>query len=400
MDTPYASRMSTIPKSFIREILRVTEQPGMISFAGGLPNPRFFPVRAMAEAAATTLNGTGESALQYSTTEGYRPLREYIAERYRAKRGLNVSADEILITNGSQQGLDLVGKVFVARADAVVIERPAYLGAIQALSVYEPLFCSVPLMRDGIDIDRLQDALGQHPVKLFHTVVNFQNPSGISYSRGTRETLAEVLAESETVVIEDDPYGELRFEGTAAPSMRTWLEERTVLLGSFSKTVAPGLRLGWVCAKRPVMDKLIVAKQASDLHTSIFSQRILHEYLAHHDIDEHIAIITAAYRRQRDAMVAAIEDHFPAAVDFTRPQGGMFIWATLPEALPAIDLFERAVEQKVAFVPGMPFFVDGGGEHNMRLNFSNADEETIEEGIRRLGQIIQERFSRNGRRSS
>jgi 2-aminoadipate transaminase len=400
MDAPYASRMSTIPKSFIREILEVTEQPGMISFAGGLPNPRFFPVRAMAEAAAATLNGTGESAMQYSTTEGYRPLREYIAARYRAKRGLNVSADEVLITNGSQQGLDLVSKVFVDRADAVVIERPAYLGAIQALSVYEPLFCSVPLTRDGIDIDRLKDALDQHPVKLIHTVMNFQNPSGISYSRERREALAEVLAESDTIVIEDDPYGELRFDGAAAPSMRTWLEDRTVLLGSFSKTVAPGLRLGWVCAKPPVIDKLIVAKEASDLHTSIFSQRILYQYLAHNDIDEHIATIAAAYRRQRDAMITAIEDHFPAAVDFTRPQGGMFIWATLPEALSAMDLFERAVEQKVAFVPGTPFFVDGGGEHNMRLNFSNADEATIEEGIRRLGRIIEERLHHNHRRSS
>lgn len=400
MDASYASRMSTIPKSFIREILDVTAQPGMISFAGGLPNPRFFPVCAMAEAAATTLNGTGESALQYGTTEGYRPLREYIAQRYRAKRNLNVSADEVLITNGSQQGLDLVGKVFVGRADAVVIERPAYLGAIQALSVFEPLFCSVPLTRDGIDIDHLRDALRRHRVKLIHTVINFQNPSGISYSRERREALAQALAERDTVVIEDDPYGELRFEGTAAPSMRTWLEGRTVLLGSFSKTVAPGLRLGWVCAKRPVIDKLIVAKEASDLHTSIFSQRILHQYLAHNDIDEHIATITAAYRRQRDAMVAAIEDHFPAAVDFTRPEGGMFIWATLPATLSAMDLFERAVEQKVAFVPGTPFFVDGGGEHNMRLNFSNADEETIKEGIARLGRIIQERFSRNDRRSS
>jgi 2-aminoadipate transaminase len=392
--------MSTIPKSFIRKILHVTAEPGMISFAGGLPNPRFFPVRAMAEAAATALNGTGESALQYSTTEGHEPLREYIAERYRAKRRLNVSADEILITSGSQQGLDLVGKVFIDRGDAVVIERPAYLGAIQALSVYEPQFHPVPLGRDGIDIDRATEVLARNRVKLFHTAINFQNPSGISYSRETREALAEALASHETTVVEDDPYGELRFEGEAAPSMRSWLDDRTVLLGSFSKTVAPGLRLGWLCAKRPLLDKLVVAKEASDLQTSTFGQRVLHEYLARHDIDEHIATITAAYRRQRNAMVTAIEDHFPAAVDFTRPQGGMFIWATLPEALSAMDVFDRAVEHKVAFVPGVPFFVDGGGRHNMRLNFSNADEATIEEGIRHLGHILQERLSDNDRRSS
>jgi len=400
MNSPYASRMNAIPKSFIREILKVTENPAVISFAGGLPNPRFFPVAEIAQAASHVLAEADGSPLQYSTSEGYGPLRQYVAQRYRDKRGLDVSADEILITNGSQQALDLIGKVFLDKADAIAIERPAYLGAIQAFSAYEPRFCAVPLLEDGIDLERLATVLGRHRIKFFHTVINFQNPSGISYSQGKRKELAALLGRHGIVVLEDDPYGELRFEGTAAPSMRSWLDDRAILLGSFSKIVAPGLRLGWVCAQREIMDRLVVAKQASDLHSNSFCQRVLHRYLANHDIDHHIAAITAAYKRQKDVMLAAMEAAFPAEVTFTRPEGGMFIWATLPESLSAVELFEHAIEEKVAFVPGTPFFVDGGGTHNLRLNFSNADEETIEKGIRRLGRILEARLNRNDGRSS
>lgn len=392
----YASRMNTIPKSFIREILKVTEDPQVISFAGGLPNPRFFPVREIAQAATEVLAEADGASLQYSTTEGYGPLREYIAQRYRDKQGLDVSPDEILITNGSQQALDLISKVFIDQADAIAIERPAYLGAIQAFSAYEPQFCPVPLLDDGVDIDRLQAVLSEQRIKFFHTVINFQNPSGISYSHEKREQLAQLLGQRDTIVLEDDPYAELRFEGTATPSMRTWLDDRVILLGSFSKIVAPGLRLGWVCAQREIMSHLVVAKQASDLHSNSFCQRMLHHYLVHNDIDRHIATIIAAYRRQRDAMIAAIEAHCPAEVGFTRPQGGMFLWMTLPKPLTAIKLFERAVGNRVAFVPGTPFFIDGGGTHNLRLNFSNADEDRITEGIARLGRIMKEMLTGKG----
>ncbi|OHB80192.1 MAG: aspartate aminotransferase [Planctomycetes bacterium RBG_16_55_9] len=386
----YAPRMSTVPKSFIREILKVTENPNVISFAGGLPNPRFFPVEAIARAASDVLTEAGASALQYSTTEGYPPLREYIAQRYRRKKGLTVSADEILITNGSQQGLDLLGKVFIGRGDAVAIERPAYLGAIQAFSVYEPQFHAAPLLEDGVDVDRLKDVLGKHPVKLFHTVINFQNPSGITYSPSKREELARLFVQYNAVVVEDDPYGELRFMGAAPSSMRSRLNGRAVLLGSFSKTIAPGLRLGWICAEREIMDKFVVAKQASDLHSNSLCQRIVHQYLQSNDVDRHISTIIAAYKKQRDTMVAAIEECFPAEVRFTRPEGGMFLWVTLPERLSALKLFEHAIRENVAFVPGSPFFVDGGGVNCMRLNFSNADQDKIEEGIRRLGRIMKD----------
>jgi len=227
-------------------------------------------------------------------------------------------------------------------------------------------------------------------------VINFQNPSGISYSEGKRAALADVLRRYDALVIEDDPYKELRFEGEAKPSMRHWLGDRAVLLGSFSKIVAPGLRMGWVCAARGTLEKLIVAKQASDLHSNSFCQRVLHQYLATHDIDQHIAAIRTAYRRQKEAMLAAIRTHFPAEVQVTRPDGGMFVWATLPPQLPAMELFEHAAREKVVFVPGTPFFVDGGGTHNMRLNFSNADEVKIEEGIARLGRTITRLLNRTG----
>ncbi len=388
MGSQYASRVNTIRTSFIREILKVTEDPNVISFAGGLPNPRFFPVEAIAKAASDVLAGVDTSVLQYSTTEGYQPLRAYIAQRYHQKKGLTVSADEILITNGSQQGLDLLGKVFIDKGDAVAIERPAYLGAIQAFSLYEPQFYAVPLLNDGMDTDGLRDVLDKHSVKLFHTVINFQNPSGISYSQSKREELAKLFGQYGTMVIEDDPYGELRFTGTPPSSLRNWLGGKAILLGSFSKTIAPGLRLGWVCAKREIMDKLVIAKQASDLHSNTLCQRIVHQYLLNNDADRHIATIVAAYKKQSDTMVAAIEAYFPATVSFTRPEGGMFLWVTLPERLSALELFEHAIRENVAFVPGTPFFVDGGGLNSMRLNFSNADEERIEEGIRRLGRIM------------
>jgi 2-aminoadipate transaminase len=390
MIVTYAQRMNGVPRSFIREILKVTADPQVISFAGGLPNPRYFPVQEIAQAAGEVLSRPDDCGLQYGTTEGYLPLREYIAQRYRDKMALAVSADEILVINGSQQGLDLVGKVFIDRGAAVAIEQPAYLGAIQAFSVYEPQFHAVPLRDDGVDVDHLENLLETHRVRLFHTVINFQNPSGTTYSLPKRRHLAEVLGRHETLLVEDDPYGQLRFAGAPAPSMRTWLAGQAVLLGSFSKTVAPGLRLGWICAPRPIMDKLVVAKQASDLHSNSLCQRIVHRYLTNHDLDTHIATIVAAYGRQRDAMVQAIESHFPPEVTFTRPQGGMFLWATLPAKLSALDLFERAAAQKVAFVPGTPFFTDGGGLRNMRLNFSNAQEDKIEEGIRRLGTIMKQ----------
>jgi len=395
MKNLFADRMATTHKSFIREILKVTQDSKVISFAGGLPNPRLFPVTELAEAYRKVLHQDGKSVLQYSTTEGYLPLREYIAERYFVKRELQASPDEILITTGSQQGLDLIGKVFLNKGDRIVIERPGYLGAIQAFGIFEPEFVPVPLLDDGIDIGLLEKALKANQTKLFHTVINFQNPSGVTYSRQKREKLADIIEGHNMVLVEDDPYGELRFMGEDLPSMKRYLPNSTVVLGSFSKVVTPGLRLGWICAAPDVMEKIVVAKQSSDLHSNYLSQRAVYQYLIDNDFDEHILNIREVYKKQRDLMVSMIEEHFPEEIKCTKPEGGMFLWVTLPENLSSLDLFKLATKENVAFVPGKAFYVDGGGDNSLRLNFSNSDQEKIEEGIKRLAKVIKRALMEN-----
>lgn len=380
--------MGIAHKSFIREILKVTEDSNIISFAGGLPNPAFFPVKEIAEAAAKIFEMDGRNVLQYSTTEGYLPLRKYIAERYLKRNGLKIHPDQILITNGSQQGLDLIGKAFLNKGDGVVIESPGYLGAIQAFSIYEPTFKSVSLLDDGIDIDMLKKTVRDEQIKLVYTVPTFQNPSGITYSRQKRKDVANILEKHDVIFIEDNPYYELRFAGEDLPLIRNFREENSILLGSFSKIVSPGLRLGWICTTNEIMEKIIIAKQASDLHSNYLAQRIVYQYLIDNDIDEHIIKIREAYKIRRDLMVSMISEHFPEEIEFTKPEGGMFLWITLPEKISSLDLFEHAIKENVAFVPGNPFYVNGGGNNTLRLNFSNSDEEQIEIGIKRLANII------------
>lgn len=387
----FADRMGKTPKSFIREILKVTQDPEVISFAGGLPNPAYFPVKEIADAASKVITNDGANALQYSTTEGYPPLRKYIADRYFRKYGLEVNPDEILITNGSQQCLDLIGKVFLNKGDQVLIESPGYLGAIQAFSIFEPIFQPVQLLDDGIDTEALEKTLQDKRIKLIYTVPSFQNPSGISYSKQKRKDVARIIKKHDVIFVEDNPYGELRFAGEDLPPVRNYFggDDNAILLGSFSKVVAPGLRLGWICAKKDIMEKIIVAKQAADLHSNYLSQRIVHQYLTDNDMDEHILKIRDAYKKRRDIMVSMIAEHFPAQIKYTNPDGGMFLWITLPEGMSALEMFELAIKEKVAFVPGNPFYVDGGGNNTLRLNFSNSDEEQIEEGIKRLAKIME-----------
>ncbi|EIJ41153.1 transcriptional regulator with HTH domain and aminotransferase domain [Beggiatoa alba B18LD] len=390
MNSLFADRMQSAHRSFIREILKVTENPEIISFAGGLPNPRFFPVEPIIAATAKVMQDKVANPLQYSTTEGYTPLREYIAQRYAKRHGLKVHPDEILITNGSQQGLDLIGKIFLNKGDFVALEKPSYLGAIQAFSLYEPQFHTATLQADGIDTEQLAILLAQQPTKLFYTVPNFQNPSGITYSEAKRRALATVFQAQQTLVVEDDPYGELRFIGEDLAPLKSYLGDQAILLGSFSKIVAPGLRLGWICANREIIDKLVIAKQATDLQSNTLSQRLVYQYVTDNDLDEHIATIKHHYGQQRDLMVTAIEQNFPPEVTYTRPEGGMFLWVTLPPSLSAMDLFDYAAKANVAFVPGKAFYVDGSGNNTLRLNFSNADAQMIEEGIKRLGSAIKQ----------
>ena len=393
MDLRFADRMNNAQKSFIREILKVVGNPEIISFAGGLPNPISFPVKKVQEATDKILEEDGENVLQYSTTEGYLPLREYISERYLKNSGVVVPPEEILITNGSQQGLDLIGKVFLNKGDVMLMEEPGYLGAIQAFSMFEPEFKTVPIRHDGVDTEKLKESIEKYNPKLFYAVPNFHNPSGITYSEENRKQVSDIMKDSSTIFIEDDPYGELRFIGNKVPSMKKYMNDNVILLGSFSKIVSPGMRLGWIHAAPEIMDKLIIAKQGADLHSNYFSQRVVYEYLKENNIEIHIEKITNLYKKQRDCMVNSIEKYFPKEVEVTKPEGGMFIWVTLPENYSSMDLFNIAIEKKVAFVPGDPFYVGMEGVNAFRLNYTNSTEEKIEEGIKILAESIKELLS-------
>jgi len=392
MENAFSDRITDVPKSFIREILKVTLDPSIISFAGGLPNRLFFPVKALQKAAYEVFEEEGGDLLQYANSEGYLGLRQFIADRYRQQEGLEIAVEDILITTGSQQGLDLLGKTFLNEGDDLIIEEPGYLGAIQAFAMYRPRFHPVPVSEGGMDLAALGKILGERRPKLLYTVTNFQNPSGISYSDANRRAVADLVRHSSCLIIQDDPYGDLRFSGTRKVTFKQLLPANTVLLGSFSKTVAPALRLGWLVAPPPIMDKLIIAKQAADLHTNSLAQRILYRYLCDNDLDAHIATIIRQYGKQKDAMIAAIEQYFPASVQHTNPEGGMFLWVSLPAGVSSMTLFEAAIRKKVAFVPGTPFYVDRKDANTFRLNFSCSEEPIIEEGIKRLGESIRELY--------
>ena len=391
MSFRFTKRIQNTPKSFIREILKVTQDPSITSFAGGLPNPNLFPIEALQDAARETLATAGARALQYSTTEGYVELRAWIASRY-SRHGVTVDPDQVLITTGSQQCLDLLGKLFIEKDDEVILERPSYLGTIQAFTMFEPRFVTVDLEEDGPNLDQVESLLATGRPKLFYAVPNFQNPSGLTYSKAKREELGRLLQKyPETIFIEDDPYGELRFTGEHHQPVFAHSGGRSIMLGSFSKITVPGFRLGWMVAPPEIIRLAVKAKQAADLHSSTFNQFVIAEYLKKHSIDDHIAKITACYGAQAAAMVRTLDREAPEGMTFTRPEGGMFSWVRLPEGKGScMDLFNLAIEQKVAFVPGMPFYTDGGGQNTLRLNFSNASEATIDQGITRLCRCIKD----------
>lgn len=388
MTTMFSDRIADVPKSFIREILKTTVNEKVISFAGGLPNRDLFPVQEIKQACDKVLDLFGAETLQYSTSEGYEPLREWISKRYFDKKGITVSKDNILITTGSQQGLDLIGKTLINEGDHVAIEEPGYLGAIQAFSLYRPVFEPILMDFNGLKVDSLKNALNNNIIKLLYTVPNFQNPSGVSHTDQNRGEVAHLLLGHGTLLIEDDPYGELRFSGERQRSYFDRLPGMTILLGSFSKIFVPSFRIGWIVAPDNLMEKLLIAKQASDLHTNYFAQRVLFQYLADNDIDTHIVRICEKYRSQKNAMVSAINRYFPEQVKCSNPDGGMFLWAILPQGMSARAVFDEAIKENVAFVPGDPFYVRPIKANTMRLNFSCVDEATIETGIRKLGTIL------------
>lgn len=395
-DYRYAQRTQRMSSSAIRELLKLTEQPDMISFGGGMPAPEVFPVAEIAEATARVLRDHGASALQYSTTEGYRPLREWVCEQA-ARDGLSITADNVLITTGSQQALDLLGKVFINPGDRLLVENPTYLGAMQAWNAYGAEYAVVATDDDGMRTDQMEVAFRSGP-KFIYALPNFQNPSGVTLSAPRRHQLVQVAEGHGIPIVEDDPYGQLRFEGESLPTLVTLDGEacgrpacyqgNVIYLSTFSKILAPGFRLAWVIAPPEVIRKLVQAKQGADLHSPSFTQMIAYEVARNGFIDHHVQVIRRVYRERRDVMLAALAAHFPPQVRWTHPQGGLFLWVTLPEGVNAADVLRLAIDEKVAFVPGAPFHPLGGGENTFRLNFSMMPPDKIREGIARLGRVV------------
>ena len=386
----YADRIAGLKSSAIREILKVTSNPEVISFAGGLPAPELFPLEELAEAARRVFAKFESAVLQYSVTEGIGPLREKVA-RMLDPDGDAIGVDNILITQGSQQGLDLLSKLFIDKGSVVLTENPSYLGAIQSFLLFQAEIRPVASDDEGIIPDRLSEACSRGGASLLYAMPNFQNPTGISISRERRPGLMRIARKQRIMVIEDDPYGELIFEGECPPSLLALGGARNVIrLGSFSKTIAPGLRIAYVAADEEIIHKLAVIKQGTDLQTNTFGQYLVNEYLENGRHEEHLRLLRKTYGFRRDCMLEAMQRHFPASVRWNRPSGGMFLWVRLPEGRDARDLLARCLERKVAFVPGQEFFPDGSGGNTIRLNYSNASPGNIELGIRRMGEAMKE----------
>ncbi len=406
MQTPweyrYAHRMQKMGSSVIRELLKLTEQPDIISFGGGLPAPEVFPVKEFKEACNVVLETMGPQALQYGTTEGYTPLREMIA-RHTGRYGINVDASNICITSGSQQALDFMGRLFLNRGDYIVVESPTYLGALQAWNAYGAQYISVPSDENGMIVDELEKALRIGP-KFIYVLPNFQNPSGSTMSLERRQKLVEVADHYGVPIIEDDPYGQLRFEGEHLPSVALLDSQyrkdngsytgNVIYMSTFSKLLAPGLRMAWVIAPEQVTKKIVMTKQAADLHTATFNQIVAYEVAKGGFLDEHVKVIRATYKERRDAMLETMDETFPREVRWTTPQGGMFLWGILPEYMDAAELLKKAIDKKVAFVPGAAFHPNGGGKNTMRINFSYSKPEVIREGITRLGLLLREEVAK------
>ncbi len=390
MEYRYAGRLSNIRASEIRELLKLTERPEVISFAGGLPASELFPIQEIKEVNDYVLDCCGEQALQYTTTEGFQPLRRWIAERMNSRLGRSFDEDNIMITHGSQQALDLTGKVFLEEGDVVLCESPTYLAAISAFRAYGCRFAEVETDEDGMVISRLEKALEENPeAKLIYIVPDFQNPTGRTWSLARRRQLAELSAKYNVVVIEDNPYGELRYEGDFLPSVKSFDKEGNVLCtGTFSKIFCPGYRIGWIAGEKEVIRKYVLVKQGVDLQCNTVAQMVISSFLEKYDIDAHIDKIREVYHRRRDAAVDSIERFFPDNIKYTKPEGGLFLWVELDEKMNTTKLLEKCLEQDVAFVPGDSFYPNSGKSNTMRINFSNTQEEKIVEGIRRIGNAI------------
>ncbi|NYT62943.1 PLP-dependent aminotransferase family protein [Alcaligenaceae bacterium] len=389
----FSQRAQKLTSSTIREILKVTERPEIISFAGGLPAPKGFPVDTISAAFDHVLETNGESALQYGPTEGYAPLRAWVAEDLKRVGAHDISPDEVLIVSGSQQALDMLGKLFIDPGSKVLVEAPSYLGALQSFSLFEPEYVSVPtdsggLIPDALTGERVADA------RFIYALPNFQNPTGLTLDLARRKALVERCAAAQLPIIEDDPYGDLRYAGEPQPGLLGLgraVGATVIRLGTFSKVLAPGLRLGYIVAPKPIISKLVQIKQATDLHTATLTQMAVYETIKNGFLTKHLPMVRDLYKEQCGYMLEAMDEHFPSTATWTRPEGGMFIWVTLPAHIDGTELLARAIEKNVAFVPGAPFYAGAEQQHNtLRLSFVTVSEAKIREGIAILGKLIKE----------
>lgn len=386
----FSNRVKAIKKSDAGEILKLTAQPDIISFAGGLPAEELFPLTAVKEIAAKMLSEEGKKALQYGPSLGYMPLRKQIAARMNEKLHTRVTGENILITNGSQQGLDIMARLFCNKDDVVIVEKPTYLGAISAFNLSEVNYLEVESDAEGMNLTELEKALQScDRVKMIYVISDFQNPTGMTWSLQRRKDFLKLVSRYQIPVVEDNPYGELRFKGEFLPSLQSLDEDGLViLLGTFSKTFAPGFRIGWISATEEIIEKCDLLKQGIDLASASSAQRIVSYFIDNVDFDKHVDSVRQTYAKRCDAMLAAMDKYFPDRIHFTRPEGGLFCWVTLPEQVNARKVLSECIEQKVAFVPGDAFFVSEGHHHYMRLNYSCADERQIEEGIKRIAHVL------------
>ena len=388
MEDLLAARADRLYASDIRALVKYTSSADVISFGVGLPAPDLFPTERISMAFKEVLTQASAQALQYGQSEGYRPLREYLAGRI-TERETTVQTDEVLITTGSQQGLDLIGKVFLDPGDKVVAEKPTYLGAIQTFSTYQVDFVGVSTSDDGIDTDELEEILKRHEVKLIYICPNFQNPSGQTTSLVRRQRLVRLAEQHNALIVEDDSYRELRYDGTDIPSLRSLDKNKRVIeLGTFSKVLVPGLRVGWMVADRRPLSTLILAKQAADLHTSVLAQMVLLRVCNDGYLDRHIGLLRPAYRKRRDALLSSLKDYLPTEIRWNKPEGGLFVFVELPDRMDAKEMLVDAIQSGVTYAPGHQFFVDGTGRNTLRLNFSCLPAEQISLGVQRLASVM------------
>ncbi|MFJ5760474.1 PLP-dependent aminotransferase family protein [Neobacillus sp. NPDC093182] len=389
MENKFAERARLVKSSETREILKVTERPEIISFAGGLPAPELFPMEALKDACNAVLNEEGTGSFQYSTTEGYIPLREAICQRMKVI-GIDSTIDNVLITSGSQQAIDLTGRLFINERDTIICESPTYLAAINVFKSYNAKFVEVAMDNEGMVMEDLEKKLQEHPnTKFIYTIPDFQNPTGRTLKLERRKKMIELANQFDVLIVEDNPYGAVRFAGEELPPVKYFdTESRVIYISTFSKIFTPGLRLGWICTDKSFIDKYVTFKQIADLHTDGFAQRITAKYMKLYNIEEHIDKIKAVYKERCTAMLSCIEEFFPKNLSYSKPEGGLFIWVELPEDVDSTHIFAECLKNNVACVPGVPFFPNGTTKNTLRLNYSNMSIDNIIEGMKRMGEVL------------